>query len=87
MSRKKTNPHRIPKTKEQAINEARSEGVNLAVAMCMTVLYDKMGFDNDKIADFWEHLEKLSGEVKEGRVNVHDLIRVLREEYSVEIGD
>ena len=65
--------------------EAYTRGVNLALVLAMTVLYDKMGFDNDAIAEFWVHCEKLSEEIHEGRVNLKDLTTVLHSEYGVKV--
>lgn len=65
------------------IGKAQTDGCNLAVTICMTVLYDKFGFDNDEIVRFWNETAGLSQEIKDGRIYVGDLLRVLKEEYGV----
>lgn len=65
------------------IAKAHADGVDMAMILCMTVLYDKFGFDNDMMADYWRHCQKLSVEIRENRINIYDLRKVLRGEYGV----
>ena len=65
------------------ITKAQEDGCNLAVVICMTVLYDKFGFDEEKITKFWNHTASLSQEIKEGRIYISDLQKVLKNEYGV----
>lgn len=82
----KTNPRKIPRTEADCKREfARgvTEGVSLSRAILLNVLLDKYGAD-DWIVDYWQDVIKLSEEVRECRVNLFDLERVLREEYGIE---
>ena len=83
----KTNPRKIPRTQAD-VDRARDEGVitgvHYASAMFMNVLLDKFAAQ-DYIAEIWHHMEKLSEEVKEGRVKVPEIIRMLKEEYDIEL--
>ena len=83
MSRKnrKVNPQRRPKPDTDGVRKA----VSSTQAIFFTVLRDKEGYDKEKLADFWENVNKLSEEIIEGRVSVSDLKRVLREEAEIYI--
>lgn len=84
---KKTNPNKVPKTKadcDRAWQKGVIDGVSNACAIFLTVLLDK--FDGaDHIQDVWREINKLSEEVREKRVSVSDLRRVLAEEYGVQV--
>ena len=82
---KKTNPRKIPRTQED-VDRAWKDGVRVGVhnasAMFMNVLVDK--YDGmDKLANIWDDVTKLSEEVLEGRVNIPDIVTMLREEYNI----
>lgn len=83
----KTNPRKIPRTQEdvdRAWQKGVLDGVSNASAIFMTVLVDK--FDGaDHVQDVWREINKLSEEVKERRVSVADLRRVLLEEYDIRV--
>ena len=83
----KTNPRKIPPTQAD-VDRARDEGVitgvHYASAMFMNVLLDKFNAQ-DYVVEIWHHMEKLSEEVKEGRVKVPEIIRMLKEEYDIEL--
>lgn len=87
MSKAKTNPRKIPRTQAD-VDAAREEGiitgVHYASAMFMNVLLDKYDA-KDHVSDIWQHMVKLSEEVKEGRVKIPEIIRMLKEEYDVEL--
>lgn len=83
---KKINPRRVPASKadvNRARDKAASDAVHLAMAIFLTVLKDDMGFTNDQIIHVWNRVDKLSQEVAERRINVHDLCGVLESEYSI----
>ena len=84
---KKTNPRKIPRTQED-VDRAREQGildgVANACAIMMTVLLDKFN-GADHIVQIWDEVNKLSEEVKERRVSIADLRRVLLEEYGVNV--
>ena len=73
------NEHELKKELEKAANN----GVGLALALFVTVMVDKYGFSQDDVQELWGHLNKLSEEVKEGRVSAWDLKNVLEEEYNI----
>lgn len=82
----KPNPRKIPRTEADCKREygrGVTDGVSLSRAILLTVLLDKYGAD-DWIVDYWQDVVKLSEEVRENRVNLFDLERVLREEYGIE---
>ena len=82
---KKVNPRNIPRSQED-VDRAREEGVltgvHYASAMFMNVLLDKFNAD-DYIVEVWQHINKLSEEVKEGRVKIPEIIQMLKEEYGI----
>lgn len=67
------------------VNEARRKGVDLAFAICVTVLRDKCGFDDEQLQEYMKHLGTYSTAVRDGVVNVKDLIRVNMEEYNTDL--
>lgn len=84
---KKVNPRRKPITQadaDRAWDDGVIKGVENATAIFLTVLLDKFN-GADYIADVWREINKLSEEVKERRVTVADLRRVLYEEYGVNV--
>ena len=85
---KKVNPRRRPATwadVERAKKEAANEAIVLSLCIFLTVLVDKFGGE-DYIQDVWKEVNKLSEEIKEGRVSMSDLKHVLLEEYGVMVG-
>lgn len=82
----KTNPRRKPATQadvDRAWDRGLIAGVNNAVVIFLTVLVDKFN-GADHIADVWQEINKLSEEIKEGRVSFADLKTVLKEEYGID---
>ena len=82
MSKKKINPRRRP-ISEADVGKIQDRAIHLAFAIFLTVLFDYHGFSGDQIVEVWHQADKLSKEVTEGRINIHDLVGVLREEYGV----
>ena len=82
MSKKKINPRRRP-ISEADVGKIQDRTIHLAFAIFLTVLFDYHGFSRDQIVDVWHQADKLSKEVTEGRINIHDLVGVLKEEYGV----
>lgn len=81
----KKNPRTRPATQadvKKAWEKGVLDGVGNASAIFLTVLVDKFG-GADHIKDVWLEINKLSEEVKERRVSVADLRRVLSEEYNI----
>lgn len=84
---KKINPRKIPKTQadvDDAWEKGVMDGVEYATAMFMNVILDKFDF-HERIRDVWKEVEKLSEEVKEGRVKISDITRMLKDEYDIEL--
>lgn len=84
---KKTNPRKIPRTQEdvdRAYTRGIEDGVSCSSAIFLTVMCDKYDF-GDKIAELWGEINKLSEEVREHRVSLPDLRRVLEDEYGVRV--
>lgn len=84
MSKKKINPRRRPLS-EADVPKIRDEAIHLAFALFLTVLKENFGFDQEQIVFAWERADKLSKEVAEGRINLWDLVTVLREEFNVDL--
>jgi len=81
----KKNPRSRPATQadvKRAWEKGVLDGVGNASAIFLTVLVDKFG-GADHVKDVWLEINKLSEEVKERRVSVADLRRVLEEEYNI----
>lgn len=82
----KTNPRRQPATQadvDKAWKDGMLKGIDNAIIIFLTVLVDKFN-GADHIADVWQEINKLSEEIKEGRVSFADLKTVLKEEYGIE---
>jgi len=82
--RKKVNPRNRPVSQADLV-KAEEKACHLAMAIFLTVMKDKFGFDNDDIVRAWDEWDKLSEEIKEGRVKLKDLTDVLAEEYDIKL--
>ena len=86
--KKRVNPHRRPVTMatvNRVKEETKDQAVSLAIALFLTVMCDKFGFDAEQLQKVWAEVNDLSDSVVKGYVNVQDLKQVLREEYGIEI--
>lgn len=86
--KKRVNPHRRPVTMatvNRVKEETKDQAVSLAIALFLTVMCDKFGFDAEQLQKVWAEVNDLSDSVVKGYVNVQDLKEVLREEYGIEI--
>lgn len=86
--KKRVNPHRRPVTMatvNRVKEETKDEAVSLAIALFLTVMCDKFGFDAEQLQRVWTEVNFLSDSVVKGYVNVADLKEVLRTEYGIEI--
>ena len=81
---KKVNPRKRPVSKAD-LEKAQEQACHLAMAIFLTVLKDRFGFDNDAITEAWDASDKLSKEIGEGRVKLKDLLDVLEEEYDITV--
>lgn len=85
---KKVNPRRRPASEadvKRARDNAANEAIHLSIAIFLTVLKDKFDFDNESIKRAWHEMDKLSEEVAEKRINIHDMVTVLRDEYDIDL--
>lgn len=85
---KRTNPRNRPATQadvERAKRIALDEATNSSMAIFFTVLLDKYGWDVEQMRDMWNHVNDLSDSIVKGYVKIADLIRVLRDEYGIEL--
>ena len=82
--RKKVNTRNRPVSQADMI-KAEEKACHLSMAIFLTVMKDKFGFDNDDIVRAWDEWDKLSEEIKEGRVKLKDLTDVLAEEYDIKL--
>ena len=69
---------------DKAYARGTTDGCNLAMAIFLTVIVDKFN-GADWVGDIWEHCNRLREEIKEHRINLFDLVDVLRTEYEIEI--
>ena len=88
MSRKKTNPRRVPVSKadlDRAKKDARELAVDTAIALFLTVLRDKEGYGPKRIRRVWDEVQELSDSVVRGYVSIDDLKAALRDEAEINI--
>ena len=69
---------------KQAKKDASEAAISLTITLMLTVLLDKFGME-EQIAGVYAAWNKLSEEVIEGRVKLHELRNVLRKEYEIDI--
>lgn len=88
MSKKKTNPNRIPATMadvNKAKAKAQEEAVKIATAIFFTVMRDKEGWGVKRLQRLWDEVNELSDSLSRGYVSVKDLLWVLNEEAGIVI--
>ena len=73
---KRINPRRRPAT---------ADACRVTLAIFFTALLDKEGMDAEQLQRIWREVEALSESVRDGYVSAPDLIRVLRDEYEIDI--
>lgn len=86
MGRNKTNPRNRPASQadiDRAKKQATDDAIHLSIAMFLFVLKDDFDFNAEQLNYAWERIDKLSEEVKEHRINLWDLVNVLRDEYDI----
>lgn len=84
MAKKKVNPHRQPVTMAQVKRE-RNNVINFTMALFLTVMCDKFGFDVEQLKKVWDEVNCLSDSVAKGYVNIFDLMEVLDSEYGIKL--
>lgn len=85
---KRVNPRRRPATMadvQRAKDAATADACRVTLAIFFTALLDKEGMDAEQLQRIWHEVEALSESVRDGYVSAPDLIRVLREEYEIDI--
>lgn len=85
---KRINPRRRPATMadvQRAKDTATADACRVTLAIFFTALLDKEGMDAEQLQRIWREVERLSESVRDGYVSAPDLIRVLREEYEIDI--
>lgn len=75
---------KVDKMLREKYVEASNDATALAMTLMLTVLLDKYGAE-DYIQDIYNDWNKLAEESLEGRVKLHELRTVLREEYKINI--
>ena len=81
----------VKKQKKPALNThekiaiARDKATETVLAIVFTVLLDKWGADMEIMQKLWKDVCSRADEISEGRVNVKDLCKVLRDEYDINI--
>ena len=63
----------------------RVDSCRVTLAIFFTALLDKEGMEAEQLQRIWREVEALSESVRDGYVSAPDLIRVLREEYEIDI--
>ena len=85
---KRINPRRRPATMadvQRAKDTATADACRVTLAIFFTALLDKEGMEAEQLQRIWREVEALSESVRDGYVSAPDLIRVLREEYEIDI--
>lgn len=85
---KRINPRRRPATMadvQRAKDTATADACRVTLAIFFTALLDKEGMDAEQLQRIWREVEALSESVRDGYVSAPDLIRVLRDEYEIDI--
>lgn len=70
---------------QRAKDEATASACRVTLAIFFTALLDKEGLSAAQLQRIWCEVEALSESVREGYVSAPDLIRVLRDEYEIDI--
>ena len=86
--KRRVNPHRKPMSRalmKKMQDTITGESINLAMALFLTVLLDKFGYEAEELKAVWDEVNDLSDSVAKGYVNINDLLEVLSSEYDIEI--
>lgn len=84
MKKKRVNPARIPVSKEERITQTKHKSVDVAMAIIFQAALDSGLVEPIHPKEvLWPKVEYLSESISEGRVNAHDMIKCLQEEYGV----
>lgn len=82
--KKRTNPNRRPLAQQQAFTAIKHKSVDIAMAIIFQAALDSGLLTPQQLRQvLWPKVEYLSDSINAGRVNVHDMIRCLQEEYEI----
>ncbi len=68
-----------------ALTAAQNEGAAHALEIVLYVLLDKFGWDTDQLCSLMERVADQARAVTDGYITVHDIRKVLKDEYHVEV--
>lgn len=88
MSKKKTNPARIPKTQadvDRAYQQGLLAGCQTTAAIFLLTLLDKEHADKEILQRVWREVCDLSDDVTRGAVKLHEVKDTLKKEYEINI--
>lgn len=88
MGKKKGPPAGLPKTRaelEHIKTEANNEGAAHALEILLYVLVDKFGWETDELIRLMNSVASQAQAVSTGYATIHDIRKVLREEYQIEV--
>ena len=88
MGKKKINPRKKPATQmdiKRAKSKSQDEALYLSMAIFLTVLVDKEGYNNERLKKVWAEVNNLSDSISKGYVKFNDLRQVLDDEYDIVI--
>ena len=84
MKKKRVNPRRMPIAKEERLAQTKHKSVDIAMAIIFQAALDSGLVEPMQLKEvLWPKVEYLSESISEGRVNVHDMVKCLQEEYGV----
>lgn len=76
--------HVLPQLR-RAKDAATADACRVTLAIFFTALLDKEGMGAEQLQRIWREVEALPESVRDGYVSAPDLIRVLRDEYEIDI--
>ena len=87
---KKHKPKKHPQPSlslEEARNQAKNQAIDFMGTILFTALCDACNKDAEFLKVVWEKAEKYSQEIVEGRINIKEMAKVLRDEYQIDTLD
>lgn len=88
MSRKSTNPRKIPRTQadvDRAEEQGRITGMEFMATVTIWVLLDKHNATDDEIQVFNEEIKYLMDSIDKGYVSYPDIVRAMKEEHNTTV--
>lgn len=82
--RRKPDPVDV-KVTHHTLTEAQNKGAARALEIVIFVLLDKLGWDRDQVAALMKHVADQAQAVTLGYVSIPDIVKVLRDEYQIEV--